>query len=342
MAHGGEGRRCAGFYPRRQTALQQRQRLEANRLQHRRLEVGQLPDFWVGRSRPEEGSELNALFEIDEYSGELGANPNAERFGLYVPYNILQELWTSRKKYSGKGTDGLGGLYSLYGLLGPAFDILAPTLEEIQDQDLEDLEDVNGLEGLGAEFAGPDFELTGINGLHGSIEALENIGSEKLGADEELLYFVDGLGRARRGRGRRGRRGRRRRRRGRGGRSSAAPQPVKAEPKAEPTSKSQGSDKHLGLYVPLNTLKNLLKVRGQAVQKLQSKGNVVSPGIVPTTVDGMAVSGSCRFPGPERPFRQMAQEDGQESGRQRGRPGAQEPGLGEHGAGRRCCGRSGC
>lgn len=239
-------------------------------------------------------SQFDSLFEIDGLSGALGANPNANRFGLYVPYNILQELWGARKKYSGSSTDGLAGLYSLYGLLGPAFDILAPTIEEIQGKDLDELEDVAGINGLLGEFGDEEFELSGINGEHDSIDLLEHIGSEKLATDEQVLYVVDGLGRVRRTRGRRNRRS------GRGAarpQAQAMPSTKTADQSVANTSIIQQDSKHLGLYVPLNTLKNLLKIRGTAIEKLQTKGNTVSPGTVPSTIDGMSMGEVAGFTG---------------------------------------------
>jgi hypothetical protein len=92
----------------------------------------------------------------------------------------------------------------------------------------------------------------------------------------ETILTVDGLGAIRRARVRR---------RGRGGNNAPAP----ALPTvAVQTATNVPSEKYLGVYIPTNTVKNLLVLRAANLKRLQSEGKKVSGGFIPMQgLDGL-------------------------------------------------------
>jgi hypothetical protein len=127
------------------------------------------------------------------------------------------------------------------------------------------LDDING---LGADG---DLEILGLESLSG----LGDYVGTWLGGTS--LAVIDGLGRVRRVPVRRSR-GRAR------GTTATASQATATAPAAS-------QEQKLGLYVPLNTLRNLFKLRAASLDRLKAQGKTVSPGQVPTTVDGLALAG---------------------------------------------------
>jgi hypothetical protein len=201
---------------------------------------------------------LDALYSIHG-TGEIGSAPVPSRMGLFIPYSMLVTLWQNRSK----GTMGINGLAALEGLLGSTgLATLETEVMGLGDFEGGGRDDINGLAGDG------DLEVLGI-------EALDGLGSYfNTSSYGDTIAVMDGLGRVRRASVRS--------RRGRGGAAEQAA-PVAPTP-ANPT-----GERRLGLYVPINTLRNLFKLRSSSLVRLQNNGHRVSNGEVPNSVDGLAM-----------------------------------------------------
>lgn len=203
---------------------------------------------------------LDALYSIHG-TGEIGSAPVPSRMGLFIPYSMLVTLWQNRNK----GTMGLNGLAALEGLLGSTgLATLETEVMGLGDFEGGGRDDINGLAGDG------DLEVLGI-------EALDGLGAYfSTNSYGDTLAVMDGLGRVRRASVRS--------RRGRGGAPEQAAPVVPTAVPASPT-----GEKRLGLYVPINTLRNLFKLRSASLIRLQNNGHRVSNGEVPNSVDGLAM-----------------------------------------------------
>ncbi len=206
---------------------------------------------------------LEALYSINGL-GEVVKSPVPGTYGLYISYPVLLELWRKRQAR----ISGAQGLEGLAALLGDGADVLLQDVAGTGDFEADGLDDIAGL------AASPGVGILGLADV-GGLGALDL--EPMLGLDgDEALLVMDGLGGVKRARVRRGRKG---------GPDPGAPAAPAATP-AAPTVR------HLGLYVPLNTLRNLFKLRRMALTQMASGGKSVVSGQVPASVDGVALSGS--------------------------------------------------
>lgn len=202
---------------------------------------------------------LEALYSVNGL-GEVVKSPVPGTYGLYISYPVLLELWRKRQAR----VSGAQGLEGLAALLGDGADVLLQDAAGMGDFEADGLDDIAGL------AASPGVGILGLADV-GGLGALDLEPVLGLEGDEALLV-MDGLGRVKRARVLRGRKG---------GSDPGAP----AAPAAPAV-------RHLGLYVPLNTLRNLFKLRRMALTQMASGGKPVVSGEVPASVDGLALSGN--------------------------------------------------
>ena len=172
---------------------------------------------------------------------------------------MLLSLYQSRFT----GSKGAGGLETLGEMLGiQGLGDLQYQVLGLGDFETDGLDDINGL-------SGEDISIMGY-------EALQGLGAYLSGNsyEGESIALMDGLGRVRRAGVRRGHK------------ITATPDaPQSAAAPAAP------AEKKLGLYVPLNTLRNLFKLRAANLSRLQANGQTITPGSVPLSIDAMQVNG---------------------------------------------------
>ena len=211
---------------------------------------------------------LEALYSINGM-GEVLKSPVPSAYGLYISYPVLLELWRKRQSRV-SGAQGLDGLSAL---LGQGADSILEDVAQMGDFEADGLDDIAGLTAL------PDIGILGLSDIDGlSAPDLEPV----LGLEgDDALLLMDGLGRVKRARVRRSRRS------GQNQGAAIAPAVIKS-----PAASPEPAVRHLGLYVPLNTLRNLFKLRRMALTQMASSGRPVVAGQVPASVDGVALAGS--------------------------------------------------
>ena len=210
-----------------------------------------------GISLGELPQDLNSLYSLSMVNGvgEINENPVPSRAGLFIDYPTLEILFNKRLKGQPASVNGLGALAALLGEEGMS--VLEGHIMGLGDFEYGGRDDINGLEGDG------EMEFSGMNGLSGLGQYLG------FNAAGDSIAVMDGLGITRHVRVRR-----------RGAAAPAAAPAANAAP-APP------SEKKIGLYVPVNTLRNLFKLRAANLARLQANGHLISSGTVPTAINGL-------------------------------------------------------
>jgi len=198
-------------------------------------------------------NDVDSSFTLTDI-GEVTLNAPSDARGLYIPYDTLLTLFRRKidPQRSYKGIEGLGFL------LG---DSVLNAIEPLLDgpDELSGDQEVTGMFG--------EMEIVGLEGYYDNVGDLAALTHELLG--EESLMIVDGLGKVRR---------RKAKRKGKGGGTAADSKGAAAGEGAKTTKK-------LGLYIPSNTMSQLLQWRNENLSRLQNKGMDVTRGEV-GSIDG--------------------------------------------------------
>lgn len=209
-------------------------------------------------------NELGSLLSING-AEELTLNSTPETKGLFIPYDVLEKLFSKRLDPQTKSYQGIAGLGYLLG--DNLLDAIEPVIENIANIDgFEGQENTSDALSGEDEVAGifGETEILGIDGYYENIGDLAELSAypetELQGNDS--LFLADGLGRVRR----------RRAKRGGGGK----------ETKAEATKGPQ----RIGMYIPVQVLQQLLKFRNDNLIRLQNKGIEITRGTIPATISG--------------------------------------------------------
>lgn len=211
--------------------------------------------------------EQASLFSLDG-DGTLAATPGG-RFGLYIPAEAWQNLLAERRKIMGRlGLGGLGEVDNLDTLAGVLHGLSGDMLDQIEtyingfglNGNLGELGDINGIEGL-----------MGDDALLGVFNA--SMTNPILPGFERSYIVYDGLGA----------RSKARTARRRGVATPAVTAPVAPAPAAAESAKVPD----MGVYIPLNTIQNILRYRKYALNQLQSQGRNVSPGSIGFSLQGL-------------------------------------------------------
>ena len=204
------------------------------------------------------GSSVDAMWTINS-TGQIISNPLATLPGMLIPQDIFDSIYSSR----GKGTNGLSGL----GALGVLFGLngLAAIADEMNGFGNFELDGLDGVEGLGLISGYDNFEVSGLGKYS---DGLEKWNTEPVSGPYDSIAVMDGLGRVSRAKLKR----------------SATTVQANSQ-----TPTSYG--KKLGLYIPGNTLKNLILLYNANVKRLQTNGHTIDRGSIPQLIDGPATNG---------------------------------------------------
>lgn len=197
---------------------------------------------------------IGTVWQVDE-AGNLTSSLNGsfDVYGMMIDVEVVRRALANRKERLGNASiQGLNGLAALAEILGPHLDNprFAAEVASIP-MGYDDLSGICGLSGgLGI--------IDGLEDINGLAEALDQSTN-----DPDSVITIDGLGRVRRGRVRRAAAKRT---------STKKPGAAQAEVTTEevPAAKTRGS---LPLYIPANTLRNLLALRALHIQRLNKNGH---------------------------------------------------------------------
>lgn len=195
---------------------------------------------------------LGALFNIDN-AGDFYSNLNGtfDSYGLWIDGAYLQQAIAHRRKKLGLSGYNLGSL----GLIGEILGSNVLDNPDFQAQIMgidNDFEDVNGVVGLGGAPILVEM-LDGFGELENELQGLNS--------NDEFL-ILDGLGRVRRARGRKAKA------------VVKSATSASSAPTANPIPQDLPATKSgMGMYVPLNTLKNLIVLRQAQIQRLNANGH---------------------------------------------------------------------
>lgn len=217
---------------------------------------------------------IASIWQIDEsgnlYSS-LSGNQMFDTYGLLLDADyVRKQLADRRKKLGLSGTEGLSGLAAL---------------EAILDQHLENPDFVQQVLSIPV---GDGDDINGICGLSGGLATVENV--VEYPSLEHALYdqnggviTIDGLGRVRRGSSRR----------------AVARKTVTKNANAGkqevdeqiPAATATTVGKELPLYIPANTLRNLLQLRLMNMARLNKNGHNFRNNLTLDGVDGLGMLG---------------------------------------------------
>ncbi|MES2386497.1 MAG: hypothetical protein V4543_00740 [Bacteroidota bacterium] len=203
---------------------------------------------------------LDAMFGMNGL-GEISINQYSARPGLWITYEDFLPLW---KKY----TTGQGGLQGLAGFLGEAgLAALEGHVMGFGDFEFEGSDDINGL-------AGPDgdlhvFDMNGVSSLGAYLTGHDNVSGETIGV-------VNGLGAVHKARVTRRR-----------VKTPVATPAAAAQVPVVQAAPAPAAERKLGVYIPLNTLRNIFKLRNANLSRLQANGHKVGSGEIPGTIEGL-------------------------------------------------------
>lgn len=200
---------------------------------------------------------IGPAWEINE-GGELRSKLDGvfDTYGLMIDADYARRQLSRRKEKLGlSGTslydlDGMGSLAAILGdyLDNPAF------IEQVYRIPVGGADDINGVCGLSGGFTA----LEGAEMIGSLAEALDNQG--------EGIILLDGLGRTRRATGRRAAS------RKTVSKPTAAAQQTEAN-QPVPAATATNAGKSLPIYIPANTLRNLLQLRSLHIARLNSNGH---------------------------------------------------------------------
>lgn len=202
-------------------------------------------------------NELGSLLSING-AEELTLNSSPETKGLFIPYDVLEKLFSKRLQPQTKSYQGIAGLGYLLG--DNLLDAIAPIVENIEGF-AEVSEILSGEEEVAGIFG--ETEILGMDGYYENVGDLAELAAypETDLQGNDSLFVADGLGRVRRRKAKRG-----------------------GDSKAE-TAKGTGIKK-IGIYIPVQVLQQLLKFRNDSLIRIQNKGIEITRGAVPATLNG--------------------------------------------------------